>query len=62
MFYELSYEKKGYMYTAQLENGIVIHAFDDGTATGSDGNVYRVVTHLDEEEEVVTDGWELLEE
>ena len=49
------------MYKARLENGVVIYAFEDGTASGSDGNKYRVVTHLDEDDEVVTDGWEKTE-
>lgn len=61
MFYELSYKVYGYMYTAKLENGVTIHAFDDGHAIGSDGKTYCIVSHLDDEEEVVTDGWEMVE-
>lgn len=61
MFYEVSHEVRGFMYKATLENGVVIYAFDDGTASGNDGNKYRVVTHLDDEDEVVTDGWEKTE-
>lgn len=61
MFYETSYKVLGYMYTAKLENGVIVHTFDDGTAVGNDGKNYRVVTHFDENEEVVTDGWKLIE-
>ncbi len=61
MFFEVSHEVLGFMYKAKLENGVVIYAFDDGTASGDDGSKYRVVTHLDEDDEVVTDGWEKTE-
>lgn len=58
---EVSYKVKPYMYTAELENGVIITAYEDGTADGSDGNRYRLVSHLDDEEEVIIDGWELIE-
>lgn len=49
------------MYTAVLENGVTITAYTDGTADGDDGNRYHHVTHLNDEEEVIFDGWELIE-
>ena len=62
MFYELYHKHLGYTHTATLENGVTITCYEDGTAEGSDGRKYRVVTHLDEEEDVVVDGWEPIEE
>ena len=61
MFYEISHKNLGYTHTATLENGVTIICYEDGTAHGSDGRNYRVVTHLDEEEDVVVDGWEPIE-
>ena len=61
MFYELEHKILGYMFTIKLENGVTLHTFDNGTGIGSDGKNYRVVTHLDEEDEVVTDGWEAVD-
>lgn len=58
MLTELSYIREDYMYTATLSNGDRIIAFTDGTARGDSGNKYRIVSHLDENEEVVVDGWE----
>lgn len=60
LYLEKSYFKKPYMYTALLDNDVIIDAYADGTAEGNDGNKYRLVSHLDEEEEVVIDGWELI--
>ena len=57
LFKEISYCKKPYMYTALLDNGVTITAYSDGTAEGSDGNTYRIISHLDDDEEVVVDGW-----
>ncbi len=62
MFFEISHKNMGYTHTAILENGVRIHCYDNGTAQGNDGRIYRVVTHLDEEEDVVVDGWEPIEE
>ena len=58
---EKTYIKKPYMYTAELDNGVTIDAYADGTAVGDDGNRYRLVSHLDEDEEVIIDGWEMIE-
>ncbi len=58
MLQEKSYEVKDYMYTATLENGVIITAYADGTAEGNDGKRYRLISHLDNEEETVVDGWE----
>ena len=58
MLTEISFEREKYMYTAILSNGDRILAFEDGTARGDSGNTYRLISHLDEDEEVVIDGWE----
>ena len=58
MLKEMSYEVKKYMYTAVLENGVTITAYEDGTATDNEGGQYRLISHLDENEEVVIDGWQ----
>ncbi len=58
MFTEISYIREDYLYTATLSNGDRIIAFSDGTARGESGNKYKIITHLDENEEVVIDGWQ----
>ena len=58
MLSEISFEKEHYMYTAVLSNGDRIIAFADGTARGNSGRKYQIITHLDEDEEVIVDGWE----
>ncbi len=58
---EKTYIKKPYMYTAELDNGVTIDAYADGTADGDDGNRYRLISHLDDKEEVIIDGWEMIE-
>lgn len=68
IFRELSFDNKAYMYTARLNNGVVIVAFEDGTAQGDNGKKYRLVSHIDSCEfcdvldTVVVDGWEEVEE
>lgn len=65
---EVEYKDKGYLYTCVLNNGVTVHAFTDGTGDGSDGRRYRLVSHIDPCEfydvfdEVIVDGWELIEE
>lgn len=58
MLTEISFTKEQYMYTAVLSNGDRILAFADGTARSDSGRNYRIITHLDENEEVIVDGWE----
>ncbi len=60
MLTEISFEKESYMYTAVLSNGDRIIAFEDGTARGDSGNRYKIVSHLNEDEEVIIDGWEMI--
>ena len=60
MFIEINYKREPYMYTATLSNGETIIAFEDGTARSTTDNKYKIVTHLDETEEVIVDGWELI--
>lgn len=57
MFSEIFSEKEGYMYTALLDNGDTVYAFDSGIGVGKSGKTYRLVSHLDENEDVVVDGW-----
>lgn len=58
MIHEISYIIEDYMYTAILSNGDRIIAFANGTARGDSGSEYKIITHLDENEEVIIDGWE----
>ncbi len=62
MFEEITSVREKYMYTATLSNGDVVIALEDGFARSinGNGNRYRIVTHLDENEEVIVDGWELV--
>lgn len=53
------------MYTAVLDNGVTITAYEDGTADGNDGRKYRAISHIDKCEfydvldDTVADGWEI---
>ncbi len=49
-----------HMYVAVLENDTFIIAYENGTATDLQGNRYQLISHLDENEETVTDGWQLI--
>ncbi|MBQ2964326.1 MAG: hypothetical protein IJE14_06650 [Clostridia bacterium] len=49
-----------HMYIAVLENDILIIAYEDGTAKDLNGNRYRLISHLDENDETVPDGWQLI--
>ena len=60
MLTEINSKREPYMYTATLSNGEIIIAFEDGTARSTSGKKYKIITHLDENEEVVVDGWELI--
>lgn len=49
-----------HMYVAVLENDTFIIAYENGTATDLNGNRYQLISHLDENNETVTDGWQLI--
>lgn len=49
-----------HMYVAVLENDTFIIAYEDGTAADLNGNRYQLISHLDENNETVTDGWQLI--
>lgn len=49
-----------HMYVAVLENDTFIIAYEDGTAKDLYGNRYQLISHLDENNETVTDGWQLI--
>ena len=67
IYKELDYTIRRYMYTAVLNNGVTITAFEDGTADGNDGHKYRQASHIDPCEfydvldETIVDGWEFVE-
>lgn len=48
-------------YVAKLENGVYIMGFSDSTAVGTDGRHYRHIMQFDDSENVIADGWELVE-
>lgn len=49
-----------HMYVAVLENDTFIIAYEDGTATDLNGNRYQLISHLDENNETITDDWQLI--
>lgn len=67
IYKETDFEVRPYMYTAVLDNGVTITAYEDGTADGNDGRKYRAISHIDKCEfydvldDTITDGWEILE-
>lgn len=61
MLQEIWNKKEDYMYTAKLSNNDIIIALEDGTAKGLSGNLYIIQSHLDDNDEVVVDGWEIAE-
>ena len=44
-------------YVAKLDNGVYIIGYSDGTAVGSDGKKYRHIVELDNDDNIVADGW-----
>ena len=46
------------MYVAVLENGAFIIAYEDGTALDLHGRKYQLVSHIDENSEIIIDGWQ----
>ena len=60
MFKEIFYDNN-HMYVAVLDNCSFIIAYEDGTATDLHGRRYRHITEFDENEEMISDGWELIE-
>lgn len=67
IYKEINFEVRPYMYTAVLNNGVIITAFEDGTADGNDRHKYRQISHIDSCEfydvldETMIDGWEIIE-
>lgn len=57
MHKEINTKMEGYMYTAVLSNGDTVYAFDNGIGKGLSGITYKLITHVDENDEIVTDGW-----
>ena len=60
MHKEIFYDNN-HMYVAVLDNGSFIIAYEDGTATDLQRRKYRHVTEYNENEEIISDGWELIE-
>ena len=60
MLREIFYDNN-HMYVAVLDNGSFIIAYEDGTAVDSEGRKYRHITEYDEDENIITDGWELVD-
>lgn len=60
MYKEIFYDNN-HMYVAVLENGIFIIAYEDGTATDLQGRRYKHITEFDENDVLISDGWELTE-
>lgn len=58
MYKEIFYDNN-HIYVAVLDNGTFIIAYEDGTAKDLQGNRYRLVSHLDENDEAIADGWRL---
>lgn len=48
------------LYTARLENGVIIFVYD-GYAQGSDGNIYKPVFEDYEDGDCEVSGWEIAE-
>lgn len=59
MLREIFYDNN-HMYVAVLDNGSFIIAYEDGTAVDLQGNKYRHITEYDDDENIITDGWELI--
>ena len=58
MHKEIFFDNK-HIYVAVLDNGVFIIVYEDGTAKDLQGNRYRLISHLDENDEVIVDGWQL---
>lgn len=60
MLREIFYDNN-HMYVAVLDNGSFIIAYENGTAVDLQGNKYRHITEYDDDENIITDGWELVD-
>lgn len=60
MLKEIFYDSN-HMYVAVLDNGSFIIAYEDGTAADLQGRRYRHITEYNENEDIISDGWELKE-
>lgn len=49
-------------YVAQLENGVIVTGFSDGTAIDSDGSTYRLIAEYDTDENMISQAWQLIKE
>ena len=45
-------------YVAQLENGVLITGFSDGTALDSDGKRYKIIAEYDNDENMISQSWQ----
>ena len=45
-------------YVAELENGIIITGFSDGTAIDSYGSTYHLIAEYDSDENMIFQAWE----
>lgn len=50
-----------HMYVAVLDNGSFIIAYEDGTATDLNGNRYRLIIQYDDDENIISEAWQLVE-
>lgn len=59
MLLKCSFFDSGHEYVAKLENGVYIIGYADGTALGTDGHKYLHICRYDENEEIISEGWQL---
>ena len=56
IYKEIKITETKYVAALTLENGVILHAMEDGSADGSDGGRYYVVSKVVDDEIVVL-GW-----
>ncbi len=45
-------------YVAELENGVLVTGFSDGTALDSHGGIYRLIAEYDTDENMISQAWQ----
>ncbi len=57
IYKETSCQVVHYLYDATLENGVVIHVREDGSAVGSDGKIYYNISRETGNDDLELIGW-----
>lgn len=61
MLHKCTFFDSEHEYVARLENGVYIIGYSTGIALGTDGHKYRHICQYDEDENMISEGWQQME-